>query len=69
MKYKRCSACWMEHPVTSFYKDPRKKNWLRAECKECYKYRQRMYNRRRVIEVQAPKPRVNVWEWIKRLFG
>ena len=69
MQYKRCTACGFEHPVTSFYADQRRPNKLRPECKSCYSYRNKMDYKKRMIEVKAPAPRVNVWEWIKRLFG
>lgn len=40
---KTCSKCRIEKPLTDFYKDSRKKDGLRTDCKTCSEKRKKIY--------------------------
>lgn len=71
---KVCTNCWKEKSLDEFHIQSSHKDWHRSECKLCRRYKYWMDKQKKkftteVVEVQAPTPRVNVWEWIKRLFA
>jgi hypothetical protein len=67
---KKCSKCWVIKSLDDFHLQNRSKDWHRSECGLCrsveYYYKKW---KTKIVEVKVPAPRVNVWEWIKRLFG
>lgn len=69
---KICSYCKENKPLEMYYLSKEYKDWRRCVCIECArKYGRIRYYLRKlhpVVEVKAPAPRVNVLEWIKRLF-
>ena len=75
---KKCKLCGELKYLEEYHKDKQAKDWRRGACIECWRKQTNcryqlnkihwVKRKCRMVEVKAPAPRVNVWEWIKRLF-
>ena len=72
MKTKKiCTRCKTEKALDDFYIS-KKKSWFRSDCKVCGSLRNKFYYYQKslkigsVVEVKAPKIKVNLIERIKR---
>ena len=45
-----CTICKRDLPEDSFYKEPRKKNGRRSECKDCRKAKSRVYRKQYYLD-------------------
>ena len=69
---KKCKLCGETKELSEFYKSKDSKDWYRTYCKECWKNRWRLYyyfkQLNPVVEVDAPKPRMDFFERVRHLF-
>ena len=59
--YKKCNMCHCLLPISCFYKDKRRSDGFRRECKEC--------NRKRINNFHKKHPNYRHNRYLKRYYG